>query len=66
MGNYSGIFTALVIGQTNNVDEELLFAAPKGVIGPRTENWQANNISFYNFNWTDTAAFGSCSHCFHH
>jgi hypothetical protein len=54
-----------VIGQSNNVELVLLYSNPTGVIGPRTENWQAHGISFYNFNWNEAAAFGSCSHCWH-
>jgi hypothetical protein len=39
IGNYSGIFGALIIGQSNNTEEALLWSAPYGVMGPRTENF---------------------------
>jgi hypothetical protein len=38
-GDYAGIFGALIIGQSNNVEDTLLFSNPHGVVGPRTENW---------------------------
>lgn len=66
IGNYSGVFgNNLVIGQSNNTEPALLRSNPTGVVGPRTENWVANGIKFYNFNWGEAACFGSCSHCWH-
>jgi len=64
IGNYSGVFgNNLVVGQSNNTEPALLRSNPTGVVGPRTENWVANGIKFYNFNWGEAACFGSCSHC---
>jgi hypothetical protein len=40
-------------------------ASPHGIITPRTENFVIQNTKFYNYNWKDAAALGTCSHCFH-
>ena len=50
---------------TLNTDEYIDGAFPRGVITARTENFLVQNTRFYNFNWNDAAAFGTCSHCFH-
>lgn len=65
IGDYGGVFNALLIGQSNNTEEALLRGNPWGIIGPRTENWQIRGASFYNYNWGEAAALGSCSHCIH-
>lgn len=39
--------------------------SPHGIIGPRTENFVVKGVKFYNWDWSDAAALGSCSHCFH-
>jgi hypothetical protein len=36
-----------------------------GLITARSENLTVSNISFYNFDFSASAAFGQCSHCFH-
>ena len=36
----------------------------RGIIGPRTENFQIHNVKFYNFDVADKGAIGTCSHCF--
>ena len=54
---------ALVIGRTLNPDEVVDWANPKGVITARTENMVVRNVNFYNFEWNDAAALGSCSKC---
>ena len=65
IGDYAGVFNALLIGASNNTEAALLRGNPWGITGPRTENWQVVNASFYNYNWGMAAAFGSCSHCWH-
>lgn len=39
IGDYAGIFNALLIGASNNTEAALTYANPWGIIGPRTENW---------------------------
>ena len=39
--------------------------SPHGIITPRTEHFEVKNIRFYNFDFNNAAALGSCSHCFH-
>jgi hypothetical protein len=36
-----------------------------GLIGPRTENFTVYDLRFYNFNFSESAALGTCSHCWH-
>ena len=64
IGEYAQINGAMIVGKTNN-DDALLSASPRGIITPRTENFVVKNVNFYNFNWNEAAALGSCSHCFH-
>jgi hypothetical protein len=63
--DYAQINGALVVGRSSNTEELLDLSSPHGIITPRTENFQVKNVKFYNFNWNDAAALGSCSHCFH-
>jgi hypothetical protein len=37
----------------------------RGIITPRGDGLIIDNIRFYNFNESNTSAFGSCSHCWH-
>ena len=39
-------------------------ANPHGVITPRTDKWIVSNIRFYNYDWGNAAAIGTCSHCY--
>jgi hypothetical protein len=55
----------VVVGRTNNTDWKLDASSPHGVIAPRTEGFLITGVHFYNFNWRDSAALGSCSHCWH-
>jgi hypothetical protein len=55
----------LIIGKSGNTDEVIDGASPHGIITPRTENFQVKNVKFFNFDFNDAAALGSCSHCFH-
>lgn len=66
----AGIYNALVIGKTANVEKKLLFSDPKGIIAARSENFTINTVQFYNFDWKDhmnrsAAALSTCSHCYH-
>jgi len=55
----------LINGRSNNSDENTDAASPRGVITARTEYFLVQNNRFFNFNWGEAAAFGTCSHCFH-
>lgn len=55
----------MIIGKSGNTDPNIEAASPRGIITPRTENFVVKNVKFYNFNFNDAAALGSCSHCFH-
>lgn len=61
MGQIDG---ALVVGRSANPDEAIDWASPHGVIVAKSENAVVRNVRFYNFNWNDAAALGSCSKCF--
>lgn len=63
--NTTRIDNALIIGRTNNSELALEISTPFGMIGPRTENFRVDNTRFFNFDWGNTAALSSCSHCFH-
>lgn len=39
--------------------------SPHGIITSRQENFVIKNVHFYNFDWNNAAALGTCSHCFH-
>ena len=63
--NMAQINDCLINGRSNNSDEYTDAATPRGVITARTENFLVQNNRFFNFNWGEAAAFGTCSHCFH-
>lgn len=63
--NMAQIKKALVIGRSANTEPALDNSSPHGIITPRTENFTVSEIRFYNYNWNNAAAIGSCSHCFH-
>jgi len=55
-----------VVGRSlGNLEPDVIFDSPHGIITPRTENFYITGVSFYNFNWDKAAALGTCSHCFH-
>jgi hypothetical protein len=57
---------ATIVGRSYlNDDNRLIGATPRGIITPRTDNFVVQGARFYNYNWGDAAALGSCSHCFH-
>ena len=64
-GDYASINTALIIGRTNNTELYLDVSSPHGIITARTENFVIRDVKFYNFDFNDAAALGTCSHCFH-
>jgi hypothetical protein len=55
---------ALIVGRTEANDENHV-GSPRGIITPRSDRWTVKNVDFYNFNFDEAAALGSCSHCFH-
>ena len=55
----------MIVGKTSNTDEILDLANPHGVVAPRSENFVIKNAKFFNYDWNEAAALGSCSHCFH-
>jgi hypothetical protein len=56
---------ALVIGYSNNAEIVTNNTFSHGIITPRKEFFQVNNVKFFNFDVAGKAAIGSCSHCFH-
>lgn len=62
---YAKIIGGLVVGRSANTESDLDAASPHGIIGPRTENFTIEGTQFFNFDWNDAAALGTCSHCFH-
>jgi len=55
-----------VVGVSANTEKDTVnIGTARGVITPRTENFQVIGTKFFNFDHSDMAAFGSCSHCFH-
>jgi hypothetical protein len=61
----AGVYGGLVVGKTSNTEDVLEQKSPHGIITPRTENFTIDGTKFYNFNWKEAAALGTCSHCFH-
>ena len=62
---YAKIVGGLVVGRTENSQEEIDIGSPHGIITPRTENFSIEGTKFFNYNWNDAAGLGTCSHCFH-
>jgi hypothetical protein len=54
-----------MVGRSSNTDWELDAVSPHGIISPRSENFLIQNVKFFNYNWRNAAALGSCSHCWH-
>lgn len=71
MTNYYGDYKAqidgaLVIGKSSNVDpvwDLINGISPRGVYLAAREDFVVRNVKFYNFDWNEAAAFGTCSHC---
>ena len=62
---YAKIVGGFTVGRTENTEEALDIAQPHGIITARTEGFSIEGTKFYNYDWNDAAAFGTCSHCFH-
>jgi len=63
--NKAIIKDSTVVGKTENTEDALEWASPKGIITPRSENFTVDGVRFYNYNWREAAAIATCSHCFH-
>jgi hypothetical protein len=61
----AGVYGGVIIGKTSNTEPSLDQSMPHGIITPRTEDFVIKGTKFYNYNWNDAAALGTCSHCFH-
>lgn len=59
------IVGGLVIGRSENTEEALDRVSPKGIVCARSENFSFEGVKFYNFNYNNAAAIGTCSHCWH-
>ena len=62
---YAKIVGGLVVGRTENSQNEIDLGSPHGIITPRTENFSIEGTKFYNYDWNNAAGLGTCSHCFH-
>lgn len=62
--NISG---GIIVGNTylNDDDDAIKGSTVWGFIGPRTENFTMSDVRFYNFDFQNSSAIGTCSHCFH-
>jgi len=65
LDGYAKVVNAVIIGKTENTETQLDGASPHGIIGPRTEGFTIDGAKFFNYNWNEAAALGTCSHCFH-
>jgi hypothetical protein len=67
--NKAMIDGALVIGKSSNFDpnpdndEKLRTSSPRGVEMAAREYFNVKNVRFFNFDFNDAAAIGTCSHC---
>ena len=57
------VIDSTVIGKTSNTDDTLDASSPKGVICSRSENFTVKDVRFFNFDFQDAAALGTCSQC---
>jgi len=62
---YAKIVDAVLVGRTDNGGAEIEAEKPHGIIAPRTENFTIDGARFYNYDFSEAAALGDCSHCFH-
>lgn len=60
-----GVYGGLVVGKSSNTDAKLEGVSPRGIKSARSENFTVKNVKFYNFNWKEAVAFGTCFHCWH-
>jgi len=62
---YAMIDTAVIVGRSDITDDEQDAVSPHGIITPRTEYYWVKNVKFYNYNFNEAGALGTCSHCEH-
>ena len=62
---YAGVYNSTIIGKTLNTEPLLDIASPHGIIGPRSNGFTIKNVKFYDMDFNNAAALGTCSHCFH-
>lgn len=64
---YARLEDSMVIGNTglNDFEDIIKTSSVHGVIGPKTDLFTIDGVSFYNFDFMESAALGTCSHCFH-
>jgi hypothetical protein len=64
---YAMMEGGMIIGNTrvNDADGLIETSTVWGFIGARHEYLTVKDVSFYNFDFEDSAAIGTCSHCFH-
>lgn len=48
-----------------NTEPLLEISSPHGIIGPRSNGFTIRGVQFFEYNWKNAAALGTCSHCFH-
>lgn len=63
----SYVENSLIVGNSgyNDDDDGIKNKTVWGFIGPRYEFFELRDTMFYNFNFQNSAAIGTCSHCFH-
>jgi hypothetical protein len=64
-GDYAGVYDSIIIGKTLNTEPLLEISSPHGIIGPRSNGFTIKGVQFFDYNWNNAAALGTCSHCFH-
>jgi hypothetical protein len=65
---YAKLENSVIIGNSglNDADGIIAASSVKGFIGPKTEFFGMTNVAFHNFDFGDSGALSTCSHCFHH
>lgn len=61
----AGAYNSLVIGRSANTEALLEKNSPHGIVTPRTEDCVVRGAKFFNYDFKNSAAFSSCSHCWH-
>lgn len=67
MNELTKLENSLIVGNSGVNDDDGIISKSSvwGFIGPRMEYFTLDTVSFYNFDFSDSAAIGTCSHCFH-
>jgi hypothetical protein len=69
--DYAKVSGGMVIGNSGYNDNDgsepqiITRATCWGVIGPRTEYFTVEDVSFYELDYVNSGALAACSHCFH-